>query len=148
MSAPAIEVAGLHKAFGDNHVLKGIDFTVQPGTVYALLGPNGAGKTTVVRTLTTLIASDAGTATVFGHDVAHEPDAIRRDIGVTGQFSAVDELLTGHENLQLMADLNHLPRAGGAPARRTCSSASTWSMRETAVRKPTPAACGVVSTSP
>ena len=112
-SAPAIEVAGLRKAFGDNDVLNGIDFTVPSGSVYALLGPNGAGKTTVVRILTTLISGDAGTARVLGHDVAREPDAIRRDIGVTGQFSAVDELLTGRENLRLMADLNHLPRPRG-----------------------------------
>lgn len=112
-SAPAIEVAGLGKSFDGNEVLKGIDLVVPSGTVYALLGPNGAGKTTAVRILTTLISRDAGTATVLGHDVAREPDAIRRDIGVTGQFSAVDELLTGRENLQWMADLNHLPRSRG-----------------------------------
>ncbi len=112
-SAPAIEVAGLRKSFDDNDVLTGIDLTVASGTVYALLGPNGAGKTTAVRILTTLITSDAGTATVLGHDVAREPDSVRRDIGVTGQFSAVDELLTGRENLVLMADLNHVPRAQG-----------------------------------
>lgn len=112
-SAQAIEVAGLRKSFGDHEVLKGIDLTVPPGTVYALLGPNGAGKTTLVRILTTLIRGDEGTATVLGHDVTGESDAIRRDIGVTGQFSAVDDLLTGRENLQLMADLNHLPRWKG-----------------------------------
>jgi ABC-2 type transport system ATP-binding protein len=112
-STPAIEVAGLRKSFDDNEVLKGIGFTLPTGTVYALLGPNGAGKTTAVRILTTLITADAGTATVLGHDVADEPEAIRRGIGVTGQFSAVDEQLTGRENLQLMADLNHLPRAQG-----------------------------------
>lgn len=111
--APAIEVAGLRKSFDGNEVLQGIDFTVPPGTVYALLGPNGAGKTTAIRILTTLISGDAGTASVLGRDVAREPEAIRRDIGVTGQFSAVDELLTGRENLRLMADLNHLPRSQG-----------------------------------
>ncbi|MGH3360574.1 MAG: ATP-binding cassette domain-containing protein, partial [Nocardioidaceae bacterium] len=91
----------------------GIDLTVPAGTVYALLGPNGAGKTTTVRILTTLITGDAGTATVLGHDVGADADAIRLRIGVTGQFSAIDELLTGRENLQMMADLNHLPRRQG-----------------------------------
>lgn len=112
-SAPAIEVADLRKSFDDNHVLQGIALTVPAGTVYALLGPNGAGKTTAVRILTTLITGDGGRATVLGHDVATDPDAIRLRIGVTGQFSAIDELLTGRENLQLMADLNHLPRRQG-----------------------------------
>jgi ABC-2 type transport system ATP-binding protein len=112
-SAPAIEVLDLHKSFDDNHVLRGIDLTVPAGTVYALLGPNGAGKTTAVRILTTLIAGDAGTATVLGHDVGTAPDAIRPRIGVTGQFSAIDDLLTGRENLQLMTALNHLPRRQG-----------------------------------
>lgn len=112
-SAPAIEVAGLRKSFHGNDVLQGVDFTVPPGTVYALLGPNGAGKTTAVRILATLITGDAGRATVLGRDVAREPEAVRRDIGVTGQFSAVDELLTGRENLRMMADLNHLPRRNG-----------------------------------
>lgn len=112
-SAPAIEVADLRKSFDDNHVLRGIDLVVPSGTVYALLGPNGAGKTTTVRILTTLITSDAGTATVLGHDVGTESDAIRLQIGVTGQFSAIDDLLTGRENLQLMADLSHLPRRHG-----------------------------------
>ncbi|WP_375002987.1 ATP-binding cassette domain-containing protein [Aeromicrobium sp. CTD01-1L150] len=111
--APAIEVAGLRKSFDDNDVLRGINLTVPAGSVYALLGPNGAGKTTVVRILTTLITGDGGTATVLGHDVSTNPNAIRLRIGVTGQFSAVDELLTGRENLQLMADLNHLPRQQG-----------------------------------
>ncbi len=112
-SAPAIQVADLHKSFGDNAVLQGLSLTVPAGTVYALLGPNGAGKTTAVRILTTLISGDGGTATVLGHDVSADPDAIRLKIGVTGQFSAIDELLTGRENLQLMADLNHLPRSHG-----------------------------------
>ncbi|OEV02810.1 ATP-binding cassette domain-containing protein [Streptomyces oceani] len=114
---PAIQVAGLGKSFDHNTVLRSIDLTVPPGTVYALLGPNGAGKTTVVRILTTLITADTGTATVLGHDVGRDPGGVRRDIGVTGQFSAVDELLTGRENLRLMADLHHLPRErGGARA--------------------------------
>jgi ABC-2 type transport system ATP-binding protein len=110
----AIEVAGIAKAYGDNAVLRGIDLTVPAGTVYALLGPNGAGKTTMVRLLSTLITADAGEARVAGFDVLREPDGVRRSIGVTGQFSAIDELLTGRENLRLMADLAHLPRAEAA----------------------------------
>jgi ABC-2 type transport system ATP-binding protein len=109
----AIEVAGMTKSYADNAVLHGIDLTVPSGTVYALLGPNGAGKTTMVRVLTTLIAADGGEARVAGFDVRRESDAVRRSIGVTGQFSAIDELLTGRENLQLMADLHHLPRSRG-----------------------------------
>jgi len=110
----AIEVAGITKSYGDLPVLRGIDLTVPTGTVYALLGPNGAGKTTMVRILSTLVAADGGTARVAGHDVRTEPDGVRRSIGVTGQFSAVDELLTGRENLRLMADLAHLPRREAA----------------------------------
>jgi ABC-2 type transport system ATP-binding protein len=109
----AIEVAGLTKSYADNAVLRGIDLTVPTGTVYALLGPNAAGKTTMVRILSTLIRADAGEAQVAGFDVRREPDGVRRSIGVTGQFSAIDELLTGRENLKLMADLAHLPRAEG-----------------------------------
>lgn len=107
----AIEVAGLTKSFGDVDVLHGIDLTVPTGTVYALLGPNGAGKTTMVRILSTLTTADAGEAKVAGFDVRREPDGVRRSIGVTGQFSAIDELLTGRENLRLMADLAHLRKA-------------------------------------
>ena len=109
----AIEVAALTKSYGDHAVLRGIDLAVPAGTVYALLGPNGAGKTTMVRILSTLIAADGGEARVAGSDVRREADAVRRSIGVTGQFSAIDELLTGRENLQLMADLDHLPRREG-----------------------------------
>jgi len=109
----AIEVAGLAKSYAENAVLRGIDLTVPAGTVYALLGPNGAGKTTMVRILSTLVTADAGAARVAGFDVLREPDSVRRSIGVTGQFSAIDELLTGRENLRLMADLSHLPRAEG-----------------------------------
>jgi ABC-2 type transport system ATP-binding protein len=109
----AIEVAALTKSYGDHAVLRGIDLTVPAGTVHALLGPNGAGKTTMVRILSTLITADAGEARVAGFDVRREADAVRRSIGVTGQFSAIDELLTGRENLQLMADLDHLPRRQG-----------------------------------
>ncbi|MBZ5740634.1 ABC transporter ATP-binding protein [Nocardioides mangrovi] len=111
---PAIEVAGLTSSYGDQPVLRGLDLTVPAGTVYALLGPNGAGKTTMVRILSTLLGADGGTARVAGHDVRAEADAVRRSIGVTGQFSAIDELLTGRENLRLMADLAHLPRTEAA----------------------------------
>ncbi len=112
-TTPAVSATGLRKSFGDNVVLDGIDLTVRPGTVFALLGPNGAGKTTAVQILTTLIRADAGEIRVAGHDVVTEADAVRAAIGVTGQFSAVDGLLTGEENLRLMADLHHLDRREG-----------------------------------
>ena len=111
--APAVRVTGLRKAYGDNLVLDGIDLEVVPGTVFALLGPNGAGKTTTVHILTTLLTADAGDVSVDGHDVRTDPGGVRSAIGVTGQFSAVDDLLTGQENLQLMADLHHLGRDEG-----------------------------------
>ena len=110
---PAVVVTGVRKSFGETAVLDGVDLTVTEGTIFALLGPNGAGKTTIVRILSTLIPADSGDAQVAGHDVVDDPDGVRASIGVTGQFSAVDELLTGKENLQLMADLNHLGRAAG-----------------------------------
>ena len=109
----AISTTGLHKAFGDKVVLDGIDLRVPEGTIYSLLGPNGAGKTTVIQILSTLIGADGGEAVVAGHDVATDADGVRRAIGVTGQFSAVDNLLTGQENLKLMADLHHLGRSAG-----------------------------------
>ena len=108
-----ITVTGLRRSFGDHVVLDGIDLTVPRGTVFSLLGANGAGKTTTVKILSTLIRADAGSARIAGHDLATEPDAVRAAIGVTGQFSAVDNLLTGQENLVLMADLHHLGRAAG-----------------------------------
>jgi ABC-2 type transport system ATP-binding protein len=108
MRSSAIAVSGLRKAYGDKIVLDGIDLDVQAGTVFSLLGPNGAGKTTTVNVLTTLIKADSGTVRVAGHDVATEARHVRAAIGVTGQFAAVDDLLTGEENLQLMADLHHL----------------------------------------
>src|SRR4051794_3994076 len=114
VSALAIEVKGARKAFGETVVLDGVDLAVAPGSVVALLGPNGAGKTTIVRILSTLIGADAGELRVAGHDVRTDPDAVRTAIGVTGQFSAVDDLLTGAENLRLIADLKHLGRQAGA----------------------------------
>jgi ABC-2 type transport system ATP-binding protein len=106
MTSSAIAVSGLRKAYGDKIVLDGIDFDVRAGTIFSLLGPNGAGKTTTVNVLTTLIKADGGTVRVAGHDVATDAKAARAAIGVTGQFAAVDELLTGQENLQLMVDLS------------------------------------------
>lgn len=112
-SRPAIAATGLRKSFGDQVVLDGLDLSVPRGTVFSLLGANGAGKTTTVKILSTLISADAGDVQVTGHDLAREPDAVRAAIGVTGQFSAVDNLLTGEENLLLMADLHHLARGEG-----------------------------------
>jgi ABC-2 type transport system ATP-binding protein len=109
----AIRAVGLRKSYGQQVVLDGIDLEVAEGTVYALLGPNGAGKTTMVRILSTLIAADSGDVQISGHDIVREPDAVRGVIGVTGQFSAVDGLFTGEENLQLMADLRHLGKRAG-----------------------------------
>ncbi|HZM80915.1 MAG TPA: ATP-binding cassette domain-containing protein [Candidatus Limnocylindrales bacterium] len=109
----AIRVRGLRKSYGDKLVLDGIDLDVSAGKIFALLGPNGAGKTTMVNILSTLIRADAGEVWISGHDLATKPDAVREAIGVTGQFSATDGLLTGEENLMLMADLRHLPRREG-----------------------------------
>ncbi|MFD5245884.1 ATP-binding cassette domain-containing protein [Amycolatopsis sp. NPDC058340] len=106
MNDTAIAVSGLRKTFGDKVVLDGIDLEVRAGTIFSLLGPNGAGKTTTVNLLTTLMKADGGTAKVAGHDLVTEAKAVRAAIGVTGQFAAVDELLTGQENLQLMVDLS------------------------------------------
>ena len=116
MTSSAIAATGLRKAFGDKVVLDGIDLDVRAGTVFSLLGPNGAGKTTTVNVLTTLTRADGGTVRVAGHDVATETREVRKAIGVTGQFAAVDELLTGRENLQLMADLHRLGPAEGRQA--------------------------------
>jgi len=107
----AIDVRGLRKSFGDHTVLDGINLAVPQGTVLALLGPNGAGKTTVVNILATLLAPDAGTVRIAGHDLASEPTRVRSAIGLTGQFAALDDLLTGTENLTLMGRLHHLSRA-------------------------------------
>ncbi len=108
-----ITIRGLRKSYGTELVLDGIDLTVADGTVFALLGPNGAGKTTTVEILSTLLPADAGEVTVGGYDLVRQAEAVRRLIGVTGQYSAVDHLFTGEENLLLMADLNHLPKREG-----------------------------------
>ena len=105
---PAIEIAGLTKSYGDHAVLNGVDLSVPAGSILALLGSNGAGKTTIVRILSTLLTADGGTATVSGHDVATQPAKVRESISLTGQFAAVDEVLTGKENLVLVAQLRHL----------------------------------------
>lgn len=129
---PAISVRGLRMSFGELVVLNGIDFEVAEGSVFALLGPNGAGKTTAVRVLATLLEPDAGHVTVAGHDLARDRDAVRGAIGVTGQFSAVDNLLTGEENLQLIADLRHLERAEGR--RRVAELLERFELTEAATR--------------
>jgi ABC-2 type transport system ATP-binding protein len=114
MTTSTITASGLTKSFGDHAVLDGIDLDIAAGSVFALLGPNGAGKTTTVRILCTQLPPDAGTVTVAGHDLATDPDGVRAAIGVTGQFSAVDTLMTGRENLRLMADLWRVDRSEGA----------------------------------
>ncbi|MCP3976427.1 MAG: ATP-binding cassette domain-containing protein [bacterium] len=108
MSAPIISATGITKSFGDVHALTGVDLEVQAGTVYGLLGPNGAGKTTMVRVLTTLLKPDAGKATVAGYDVVTQAAQLRTTIGLAGQYAAVDEILTGRENLEMVGRLYHL----------------------------------------
>jgi ABC-2 type transport system ATP-binding protein len=109
---PAIRVRGLEKSYKDLHVLRGVDFDVARGSIFALLGSNGAGKTTVVRILSTLLKADAGTASVNGFDVATQAADVRESISLTGQFAAVDEILSGRENLVLVARLRHLKQPG------------------------------------
>ena len=130
----AVSVDGLRKAYGKKVVLDGVDLNIGEGEVFALLGPNGAGKTTIVRILSTLIPADAGRATVMGHDLRSEATAVRAVIGVTGQFSAVDNLLTGEENLLLIGRLLHLP----APERRarTAQLLELFDLAEVAMRTP------------
>lgn len=130
----AITTIGLRKTYGDKTVLDGIDLDVPAGTVFALLGPNGSGKTTIVRILTTLIAADGGEVHVGGHDVIRAPADVRRSIGVTGQFAAIDNLLTGEENLRLMADLFHLDRAEGR--RRAAELLSQFDLDDAAGQTP------------
>ena len=112
MQTKAIQVKGLQKSYKDLHVLKGVDLDVDQGSIFALLGSNGAGKTTIIKILTTLLKQDRGTATVNGFDVATRSNDVRRSISLTGQFAAVDEILTGRENLTLIARLRHLKDPG------------------------------------
>jgi ABC-2 type transport system ATP-binding protein len=105
-----IDATGIGKSFGDQQVLVDVDLAVRSGTVFALLGPNGAGKTTMIRILATLVRPDAGSASVAGHDVLADPVAVKRSISLTGQYAAIDEVLSGRENLEMMARLLHLPR--------------------------------------
>ena len=146
MTCHAISARGLRKAYGDHVVLDGVDLAVAEGSIFALLGRNGAGKTTIVAILSTLIGADGGELRVAGHDPAHEPDAVRAAIGVTGQFSAVDNLLSGRENLILMGDLNHLGRAEAR--RRADELLARFDLADAADRppRPTAAACGAGST--
>lgn len=113
---PAIQVEGLVKSFGDLEVLRGVDLVVERGSVFALLGSNGAGKTTIIRILATLLKPDAGVARVDGHDVRTDPARVREAFSLTGQFSAVDDVLTGRENLVLVGRLRHLPDPGAVAA--------------------------------
>jgi ABC-2 type transport system ATP-binding protein len=131
-AAPAIQVRGLRKSFGEQLVLDGIDLDVAEGTVFALLGPNGAGKTTTVHVLSTLITADAGEVRVAGFDVASQPDAVRGVIGLTGQVSAVDGQFTGEENLRLMADLHHLGKDRGR--RRVAELIDRFDLAEVAAK--------------
>src|SRR5215218_9761258 len=126
----AIFATGPRKSFGKQVVLDGIDLEVAGGTVFALLGPNGAGKTTTVHILSTLISPDGGRVLIAGHDLRREPDRVRAAIGVTGQFSAVDNLLTGEENLLLMADLRHLDN--DARGRRVAELLDVFELTEAA----------------
>ncbi|THC44784.1 ATP-binding cassette domain-containing protein [Streptomyces sp. A1499] len=141
MTSSAIAANGLRKSYGDHDVLDGIDLTVPEGTIFSLLGPNGAGKTTAVKILSTLISPGPGSGPIHvgGHDLTADPQAVRRSIGVTGQFSAVDPLITGEENMLLMADLHHLPRRQG---RRTAAELLERFDLTQAARKPASAYSG------
>jgi ABC-type sugar transport system ATPase subunit len=140
-AATGIAARDVCKSFGDHLVLDEVSLAAEEGRILALLGPNGAGKTTMVRILSTLISADSGTMRVANHDVASDPDGVRAVIGVTGQFSAVDNLLTGAENLRLMADLRHLGREAGQ--RRV-----TYLLEQFSERRPLPTRTSSSSKSP
>jgi ABC-2 type transport system ATP-binding protein len=131
VQGPAIQVQGLQKSYNKLHVLRGVDFDVARGSIFALLGSNGAGKTTVVKILSTLLKADAGTASVHGFDVAKQPANVRESISLTGQFAAVDEILTGRENLTLVAQLRHLKN----PGKISDDLLDRFSLTEAAARK-------------
>jgi ABC-type multidrug transport system ATPase subunit len=141
MAGSAIEVSGLTRRFGSVLALDRVDFAVSPGTVFGLLGPNGAGKTTAIRVLTTLLRPDAGTARVLGLDVVRDAAAVRQQIGLAGQYAAVDEHLTGRENLRLMGRLAQLPRSQFRPVPTRCWTASAWPGRPPGRCGPTRAGC-------
>ena len=147
----AIEAEGLVKVYrsrkSEVRALDGVDLEVQEGTVLGLLGPNGAGKTTTVRILTTLLRPGAGTARVGGLDVVRDAQAVRRSIGLSGQYAAVDENLTGRENLWMFGRLYQLSSDEGDAGRTSCSSASSSTRPPTASPRPTPAGCAAASTS-
>jgi ABC-type multidrug transport system ATPase subunit len=147
-TTPAILAEGVCHAFGDVVALDGLDLEVETGSVFGLLGPNGAGKTTLVRILATLLRPTAGRARVLAHDVVAEPLAVRRRIGLAGQFAAVDAELTGRENVEMVARLYACRAPRRAVARARCSSASGSSRRPTAAYRRTRAACAGDSTSP
>ena len=125
MTELAIEAVGLTKDFGDVKALAGVDLEVATGTVFGLLGPNGAGKTTVVRVLTTVLKPDVGHARVLGHDVVRNPEVVRRLFGLAGQYAAVDENLTGRENLTMVGKLSRLGASQAATRARSSSSSSS-----------------------
>ncbi len=127
----AIVVSDLKKSYAKNDVLTGVDFTVEPGKIFALLGSNGAGKTTTINILTTLISADSGQATVGGFDVAKHPDKVRSSISLTGQFAAVDDILTGRENLELIADLRHV----SSSAQTACDLLAKFDLTDAADRR-------------
>jgi ABC-type multidrug transport system ATPase subunit len=146
MADSAVHVEGLVKRFRSTTALAGVDLDIEEATVFGLLGPNGAGKTTLVRVLATLLAPDAGRAEVFGRDVVQDAAGVRELLGLTGQFAAVDEMLTGRETSRCSDDCSiSRPRmlAGG---RTSCSSVSTWLMPPTARRARTRVGCGAVWT--
>src|SRR5688572_12360057 len=147
-SSSAIEAEGLVKHFGDTRAVDGVDLSVAQGAVYGVLGPNGAGKTTTIRMLATLLAPDAGRATVMGHDIVAEADAVRSLVSLTGQLASVDEDLTGRENLVLMARLLGHGRAGASA--RAAELLEAFGLADAAGKRSstTRAACAAASTSP
>ncbi len=147
LGVPAVIAEGLVKRFGETEALRGVDFEIERATVLGVLGPNGAGKTTAVRILTTLLKPDAGRAIIDGIDVVADPRAARARIGLTGQYAAVDERLTGFENLQLVGRLFHMHTGEARSAPATCSIDSAWTRPPTGWSRVTPVACAVVSTS-
>jgi ABC-2 type transport system ATP-binding protein len=142
-----VTAVGITKSFGGHVVLDHVDLAIEAGSVFALLGPNAAGKTTMVRILATLVRPDEGTATVAGHDLLSDPMGVKRSISLTGQFAAIDELLTGEENLEMMAKLRHLPRRAARPAPTSSSPASSSQTPVTGGPPLTRAACDGASTS-